>query len=126
MGTEYKELKEVAHSEKEVLGRMIKDYEEQCATAIREKSHLESMLSQATGDRSDLEFAREEYKAMVDETRQDKEAAIQRLREEKDYLAREIKTQEDLIAEKDAKVKTLEENNSVLQTSQLQLTDLRN
>merc|ERR1711934_147284 len=110
----------------EVLGRMIKDIEERCATAIREKAHLESMLSQATGDRSDLEFAGEEYKAMVDEIRQDKEEAIQRLRDEKDYLAREIKTQEDLIAEKDAKLKALEENNSVLQASQLQLNDLHN
>lgn len=105
---------------------MIKDVEEQCATAIREKAHLESMLSQATGDRSDLEFAREEYKAMVDEIRCDKEEAIARLRDEKDYLAREIKGQEDLIVEKDAKIKTLEENNNVLQTSQLQLNDLRN
>jgi chromosome segregation ATPase len=70
--SEYDELKEQSRAEKEVLGRMIKDVEEQCATAIREKSHLESMLSQATGDRSDLEFAREEYKMMVDELRADK------------------------------------------------------
>merc|ERR1719506_3070230 len=123
---EYEELKDTTRAEKEVLGRMIKDIEERCATAIREKAHLESMLSQATGDRSDLEFAREEYKAMVDEIRQDKEQAIQTLRNEKDYLAREIKTQEDLIAEKDAKIRTLEENNNVLTTSELQLTDLRN
>merc|ERR1711871_951985 len=123
---EYEELKEQNRAEKDVLGRMIKDVEEQCATAISEKGHLEAMLSQATGDRSDLEFAREEYKAMVDEIRQDKEKAIQAARNEKDYLAREIRTQEDLIAEKDAKIKTLEENNSVLQTSQLQLNDLRN
>jgi len=122
---EYEELKEQSRAEKEVLGRMIKDVEEQCATAIREKAHLESMLNQATGDRSDLEYAREEYKAMVDEIRQDKEEAIQRLRDEKDYLAREIKSNEDQLSEKDAKIKTLEENNSVLQTSQLQLTDLR-
>jgi len=126
MKQEFDEVKEQSRAEKEVLGRMIKDIEERCATAIREKAHLESMLSQATGDRSDLEFAREEYKAMVDEIRQDKEEAIQRLRDEKDYLAREIKTQEDLLAEKDAKIKTLEENNSVLQASQLQLNDLRN
>jgi chromosome segregation ATPase len=123
---EYEELKEQNRAEKDVLGRMIKDVEEQCATAISEKGHLEAMLNQATGDRSDLEFAREEYKAMVDEIRQDKENAIQTLRNEKDYLAREIRTQEDLIAEKDAKIKTLEENNSVLQTSQLQLNDLHN
>jgi predicted nucleic acid-binding Zn-ribbon protein len=58
--------------------------------------------------------------------RQDKEEAIRVLRDEKDYLAREIKTQEDLLGEKDAKIKTLEENNTVLQTSQLHLTDLRN
>merc|ERR1719238_1139402 len=97
---DHDESKEQSRAEKEVLGRMIKDVEEQCATAIREKSHLESMLSQATGDRSDLEFARQEYKDMVDEIRQDKENAIQTLRNEKDYLAREIRTQEDLIAEK--------------------------
>merc|ERR1719482_1995544 len=84
------------------------------------------MLSQATGDRSDLEFAREEYKSMVDEIRQDKEESIQRLREEKDFLAREIKTQEDLLAEKDTKIRTLTENNSVLQSSSFQLNDLRN
>merc|ERR1719353_79704 len=110
---EYEELKEVSRGEKDVLGRMIKDVEEQCATAIREKGHLESMLSQASGDRSDLELAREEYKNTVDEIRQDKEEAIQRLRDEKDYLAREIKTQEDLLAEKESKIKTLEESNSV-------------
>jgi chromosome segregation ATPase len=119
------ESKEQSRVEKEVLGRMIKDVEEQCATAIREKAHLESMLSQATGDRSDLEFAREEYKAMVDEIRTEKEEAIQRLRDEKDYLAREIKTQEDLLAEKDSKLKVLQENCSVLQASQLQLSDMR-
>merc|ERR1711907_261614 len=63
---------------------------------------------------------------MVEEIRQEKDEAVQRLREEKDFLAREIKTQEDLIAEKDTKIKTLEENNSVLNASSFQLTDLRN
>merc|ERR1712196_91326 len=122
---EYEELKDTTRAEKEVLGRMIKDVEEQCATAIREKAHLGSMLSQATGDRSDLEFAREEYKMMVDELRADKEEAIQRLRDEKDYLAREIKTLEDKNVEAEDKIMSLEGNNEVLNTSQSQLNDLR-
>merc|ERR1711998_241340 len=77
---EYDELKDQTLKEKEVLGRMIKDMEEQCATAIREKTHFESMLAQATGTQSDMEFAREEYKSMLAEVTSDKDAAISMLR----------------------------------------------
>merc|ERR1712166_615652 len=82
-------------SDREMLSRMIKDMEEQCATAIREKAHFESLLAQASGNRSDMELAREEYKSMLSEVTADKDAAISMLRDEKTYLTQQLKTLSD-------------------------------
>merc|ERR1712086_979022 len=112
---EHGELKDQTLKEKEVLGRMIKDMEEQCATAIREKAHFESLLAQASGNRSDMELAREEYKSMLSEVTADKDAAISMLRDEKDYLTKQLKTLSDDGAA----------SGEALKATQVQLSDLR-
>eukprot|EP00658_Telonema_sp_P-2_P082665 TRINITY_DN8784_c0_g1_i1.p1 TRINITY_DN8784_c0_g1~~TRINITY_DN8784_c0_g1_i1.p1 ORF type:complete len:1789 (-),score=688.48 TRINITY_DN8784_c0_g1_i1:283-5649(-) len=122
---EYGELKEQSRAEKEVLGRMIKDMEEQCANAIREKAHIESLLSQATGNRSDMELAREEYRSMLGEMTEEKQAAIDQLREEKDFLARQLKELTDQGEASSQALNAAQDENSNLRATQLQLTDLR-
>merc|ERR1712086_848550 len=112
---EHGELKDQTLKEKEVLGRMIKDMEEQCATAIREKAHFESLLAQASGNRSDMALAREEYKSMLSEVTADKDAAISILRDEETYLTQQLKTLSDDGAA----------SGEVLKATQLQLSDLR-
>jgi len=122
---EHGELKDQTLKEKEVLGRMIKDMEEQCATAIREKAHFESLLAQASGNRSDMELAREEYKSMLSEVTADKDAAISMLRDEKDYLTKQLKTLSDDGAASGEALKATQEEIQQLKATQLQLSDLR-
>jgi chromosome segregation ATPase len=122
---EYGELKEQSRAEKEVLGRMIKDMEDQCANAIREKGHLESLLSQATGSRSDMELAREEYKSMLAEMTQEKQEQINKLRDDKDYLSRQLKDLSDAGSASESKIGVLQDENTQLKATQLQLSDLR-
>jgi chromosome segregation ATPase len=122
---EHGELQDQTLKEKEVLGRMIKDMEEQCAAAIREKAHFESLLAQASGSRSDMELAREEYKSMLAEMTADKDAAISLLREEKDYLTKQLKTLSDEGATSGEALKATQEEVQQLKATQLQLSDLR-
>merc|ERR1712195_37790 len=122
---EHGELKDQTLKEKEVLGRMIKDMEEQCATAIREKAHFESLLAQASGNRSDMELAREEYKSMLSEVTADKDAAISMLRDEKTYLTQQLKTLSDDGAASGEVLKATQEEVQQLKATQLQLSDLR-
>merc|ERR1712153_192616 len=122
---EHGELKDQTLKEKEVLGRMIKDMEEQCATAIREKAHFESLLAQASGNRSDMELAREEYKSMLSEVTADKDAAISMLRDEETYLTQQLKTLSDDGAASGEVLKATQEEIQQLKATQLQLSDLR-
>jgi chromosome segregation ATPase len=122
---EYNELKEQSRQEKEVLGRLIKDMEDKCTAALRDKAHLESLLSQATGNRSDMELAREEYKAMLAETTAEKQAIIDQLREDKDFLARQIKEMSDAGEASSQALSAAQDENTNLRATQMQLSDLR-
>merc|ERR1711934_383562 len=101
------------------------DMEDQLTNALREKGHLESLLEQATGSRSDMELAREEYKSMLDEMTADKQSIIDKLRDEKDYLSRQLKELSDGAAQDQSAIGQLTDENTNLKSTQLQLSDLR-
>merc|ERR1712028_158053 len=88
-------------------------------------AHFESLLAQASGNRSDMELAREEYKSMLSEVTADKDAAISMLRDEKDYLTKQLKTLSDDGAASGEALKATQEEIQQLKATQLQLSDLR-